>query len=277
LLEVSDTKVVVTIFEYSDYKRYVEKRIHAMPGRGRGEFRKIADHLRMHPTMVSQVFKGDKDLTREQALDLCVYFGLGELETEYFLALVDFERAGSEKLKSRVRKQLTVIKTQSLKLANRLPSETRLSEEARAIFYSNWQYSGIRLLTSIEGYNNVDEIAAYFRISKARAGKIVEFLVQTGLCISADGKLKMGPRQTHLEADSPLVQRHHSNWRLKAMQRYENLTDEELCYTGPMSISAEDFSKIREMLVQLVQGTTKIATTSKEEGLACLNIDWFRY
>lgn len=267
----------MTVFEFTEYKRYVEKRLRFMPGRGRGEFRKIADQLRMHPTMVSQVFKGDKNLTREQALELCNYFGLGELETEYFLALVDLERAGSEKLKMRIKKQIDSIKAQSLKLTNRLPSETRLTEEARAIFYSSWQYSGIRLLTSVEGYNDLDQIAEYFGISKAKAGKIIDFLVHTGLCISDDGRLKMGPKQTHIEADSPLIQRHHSNWRIKAMQRYESLTESELCYTGPMSVSNDDFSKIRELLVQLIQGTTRIATTSREEKLACLNIDWFEF
>jgi uncharacterized protein (TIGR02147 family) len=248
-----------------------------MPKRGRGEYRKIATQLRMHPTMISQVFKGDKHLTREQAVDLCEYFGLPELETDYFLALVDFERAGSKRLTLKIKKQLESLKLRSLKLAARLPVETKLTEEARAVFYSDWSYSGVRLLSSIEGFQNIDQISEYFGIPKTKVAKIIDFLLHQGLCVAEDGKIKMGPKQTHLEADSPLIQRHHSNWRLKAIQRYEKLTEKELCYSGPMSIGRKDFERIREMLTQLIQQTTKIATDSKEETLACLNIDWFHF
>jgi len=247
-----------------------------MPKRGRGEYRKIAETLRMHPTLVSQVFKGNKDLTREQALDLSNYLGLGELETDYLVTLVDFARSGTSELKGRMKKHIEKLRVQSLKLSARLPTETQLTEEARAIFYSNWYYSGVRLLTSIQAYQSVDRIAEYFGISKSKTGKILDFLLRNGLCVLDEGNIKMGPRQTHLEAESPLVQRHHTNWRLKAMQRYENLTESELCYSGPMSIAEKDFFKIREMISQLIQDATKIATTSREETLVCLNVDWFK-
>jgi adenylosuccinate lyase len=42
-------------------------------------------------TIMSQVFKGDRQLTLEQASDLCRFFGFTELETEYFIALVEFK------------------------------------------------------------------------------------------------------------------------------------------------------------------------------------------
>lgn len=267
----------MNIFDFEHYKTYVLNRIRSMPRGGHGEFRHIAKSLRVHPTMVSQIFRGDKELTREQAVELCEHFGMADYESQYFLALVDLERAGTKKLKQRIQAQLTALKAASLKLSARMPAEKKLTDEARATFYTNWQYSGIRLLSSIEGYQTVDSIADYFGIPKSRVGKIIEFLVGHGLCVSEDGEIRMGAKQTHLEADSPLIQRHHANWRIKAMQAHESLSAEELCYTGPMSISKKDFEKIRELIAQTVQQTTKIAVNSGEEILACLNVDWFKF
>lgn len=268
----------MSVFDFANYKLYVLKRISQLPSHGRGEFRRISVYLRLHPTMISQIFKGDKNLSREQALELCVYWGLSALESEYFLLLVDFGRAGSARLKAHTQNQIDLLKAKSLKLVNRIPSEGALTAESRAIFYSNWAYSGIRLATSIDKLRNIDAISRYFGMPNGGVARILEFLVESGLCfIDENHDFRMAVRQTHLEADSPLVQRHHANWRLKAMHRHENLTEAELCYTGPMSLSFDDFGRIRELLVQLVQQTTKIAKTSEEQMLGCLNIDWFKF
>jgi hypothetical protein len=42
---------------------------------------------------------GDRDLTVEQALSLCEFFGFIELEADYFVSLVERERAGTHQLK----------------------------------------------------------------------------------------------------------------------------------------------------------------------------------
>ena len=67
--------------------------------RGRGEFRRISLALGMHTTLVSQVFRGRKSLTEEQAGGLARYMGLGTLETDFLLKLVQRERSGSEELR----------------------------------------------------------------------------------------------------------------------------------------------------------------------------------
>lgn len=87
------------IFEFQNYKAFIRSMITNHPDLGHGSIKKMAAALRVHPSLISQVLNGIKDLTSEQANDIAGFFCLSELETEYFLCLVDIERAGTTRLK----------------------------------------------------------------------------------------------------------------------------------------------------------------------------------
>ena len=104
---------------------------------------------------------------------------------------------------------------------------------------------------------------------------MMQFLTDTKLIIVEGPLYKMGPQRTHLESSSPLIQKHHSNWRLKALQRSDSLDPEELMYTSPVSLSREDFKIIREDLVLMIKKVLDRVHPSPAEEVACLNIDFF--
>jgi plasmid maintenance system antidote protein VapI len=87
------------LFEQDDYKAFVRNRLRAMPFEGRGQYRRMAEFLRVHPTLISQIFRRERELTPEQASDLAVFLGLDPEQSEYFLTLVELSRAGSLRLK----------------------------------------------------------------------------------------------------------------------------------------------------------------------------------
>ena len=275
---MSEAAIPKSFFEFSNYKEWVQFRIQSMPKRGRGEFQRIANHLRMHTTRVSHIFGGSEHLTLEQASTLANYFGFSGLESEYFVTLVNLERAGNEDLRRILKKQCEQIRERSQQLVQRLPSDRVFSEHEKAVFYSNWYYSGVRLLTSIEGYNDIDRIAQRFDLPRNLVKRILEFLVSTGLCVEENGNYRMGPKKTHLEADNSMVTRMHANWRMMALARHPKITATELAFSAPMSLRSEDASKIRELLVQTIERVVKIpATTEKPDKLSCLTIDWFDF
>lgn len=247
-----------------------------MPKGGRGEFNKMAQALRMHTTRVSQIFNGDMNLTVEQAADLCRYWGLAQSEAEFFLLLVQLERAGSQEARAIYKRQIDSTRARSKDLRERVSIERALSESERAIFYSSWFYSAARLLTSIEEFQTLDAISERLQQPRDRMREVLDFLVSTGLCIEEDGRYSMGPKTTHVEASSPLSLRHHSNWRLRAIQRQEKIGQNELTYTCPVSINRKDQAKLRELLIQTIQDFLKTVTESEPpEMVACLLIDWF--
>jgi hypothetical protein len=189
---------------------------------------------------------------------------------------VNYARAGSVELREVFLKQIETQKKNQQQLANRVSRSRDLTSEERSIYYSNWIYAAIRNLSAIENYRQPGKIAAKLGIELPLLNQVLEFLLSTGLCVAGPDGIRPGPQMTHLEAASPLVSRHHGNWRIKAMERHPMLrVDEELAYTAPMTLSATDVAKIRALLADLVQKTDEIVGPSPSEKLYCMCLDWF--
>lgn len=265
------------LFDAPGYREFVVQTVRALPKGGRGEYLKIAAHLSIHTSTLSQVLAGTKNLTLDQACALGDYFGLGELETQYLLHLVEFERAGTPRLRATLTREMEKLKAQSTQLSAVVPGKRALSEGEKATFYSNWFYPGIWALTSIPGSQTREAISRVMGLPRDLVNRVVEFLLQTGLCQEQGGLLRPGTTYVHLEADSPFIGRHHASWRLKAMERHPVLTETEIAYSSPMSLSHEDAKKIRKLVIEWVEQVNRIRDPSPCEALYCLNVDWVRF
>jgi uncharacterized protein (TIGR02147 family) len=267
-------KTKLSIYSYEDYRLYLKDWIEHSDT-PRGQLTRISETALIHKTTLSQVLKGDKDLSLEQIHKVSEYMGLQTHEAEYLILLVNFSRAGSSSLKSLFQKQMKRILNERKSLVKRVTRSREMSTEERSIFYSNWIYAAVRNLTSIPKYQDRQSIAKYLHISQKKSNEVIEFLLSTGLCVEGQGKIKVGPQMTHIEATSPLVSRHHGNWRVKAMDKHPVLRDDELAYTAAMTLSAEDAERIRELMSEIVEKTDKIVTDSPSEKLYCMCLDWF--
>jgi hypothetical protein len=87
--------------------------------------------------------------------------------------------------------------------------------------------------------------------------------------------LHMGTQRTFLSKTSPFITNHHTNWRLRAIETSKNLSDQELMFSFPMSISEKDFARIREMFAEIISKSSLIIKDSPSERVACMNIDLF--
>lgn len=262
-----------SLFEMDDFRDYVREWVRA---RGRGEFRKISLALSMHSTLVSQIFRGRKCLTEEQASKLCEYMRINALETDYFLKLVQIERAGTEQLRTVYVRHLMQIRASASEIKSRVPSAKNLTDQDRALFYSSWQYSVVRLLTSMERFQTLDSIARYMNISVSRVQEILSFLVSRGLCQESKGRYVRTEKNTHVEAGSPLAIRHHQNWRARSFDLQERMSTSDLAFTASVSISKKDMAKVRAILIDTISEISKIVESSEEEEIVYLGLDWIK-
>lgn len=258
------------LFTHNDYKNVVNLNAE------RGIYAKLAQHLNVHTTLISHIFKGDKHLSLEQAALVADFFGYNDLETEYFMALVQKEKAGNVSYRSYAQKQVEQLKEKSKKLSERIPIKAKLTEQDKAIFYSQWYYSGLRLLASIPTFANEEKIKKYFDLPAKTINEVLNFLLKTGLCKRDQRKLSVGPAHTYIGSDSPLVTRHHGNWRLKVLEQATQLSEQDLMFTGPLTISAQDALEVRELLVKMVEKIKSTVDKTEPEELYCLNIDWVK-
>lgn len=262
------------IYDYLDYKEYVQKRVKSMPHGGRGEYSNIAKAISLNSVVVSQVFKGKRDLSLEQGFLLAKYFGFSDLEQEYFQNLIQFSKSNLKEHKNYILNKLKMIRSQSMETKN-IISTHELSDEAKSIFYSDWHYSAVRLCVSIATYNTVDRIADRLSLSKAKTQKIVSFLLKHGLLSEEQGVLKKGPSHTHLPPDSPYINRYHASWRSKAIQNMDEILNHERFITFPMSLSPAALVNIKERIAELIQDLNKTLENTDVTTLGCMNIDLF--
>jgi len=169
------------------------------------------------------------------------------------------------------------LRTQAQRLETRLPKDRELGETEKGVFYSNWIYSAVRNLTALETYNSIQAIADYLKLPRSQVKQVVEFLLETGLCVPTPKGFRSGPKRTHVGASSPFVSRHHQNWRLKGFGQMDLKREDDLFYTGPMSLSRELEAKIRNDLLAFIEKMNKQIHPSRSEVVRCLNIDWFQY
>ena len=262
--------------EHDSYKAFFRAWLKAQPKQGHGILRKLALHLKVHTTMLTHVFRGESHLSMEHAVKVASFLGLDEPETEFFMNLVQRDRAGSVECRRYFDQQLAKAREKSQKLKNRLERRSELGEESRARFYSDWTYSAAHLLQAIEGFDTPRAISDFLRLPPSETRKILSFLVESGLSEEKGGRYRIGTASTFLPSDSPFSRQFQRNWRLRVLQQSHDLRDEELAFTNPVVVRHDDFAKIRERLIELIKDFGRVAEPSACETLACLNIDWVK-
>jgi uncharacterized protein (TIGR02147 family) len=266
----------MTLFEHADYKVFIKNWLKSQPKAGRGLLKQWSEKLGVSTTLMSQIFNADKELSLELASEFCDLMNFSDGEADYFLMLVEYSRAGSVSLRKRLKRKIESEQKKAQNIGQRLKVE-ELPDFTKAIFYSNWMYTGIRNLTAIPGLQTVDSLAEHLKMPRVQIQKVIEFLLENGLCVMEKGKLHVGPKRTHIGANSPLVAKHHQNWRLQSFQKMPLQKEEDLFFTFPMSLSKADAKKIRQYLPSVIEEIHKIVGPSDSEEVRCLNIDFFEY
>ena len=189
--------------------------------------------------------------------------------------MIQLDRAGTEVLKKYWQEKKSAIETEKNRLGQRFHKHRELNDEQRTVFYSSWMYVAAWVCTAIEGGQTISQMADRFHITRTKAEEILLFLVNCGICDETDGVFSIGETHVHVPNESPHVTKHHINWRMRGIQRMDTRDAKELFFTSPMSISQEDFAKIREKLTATIQDIVRTAKDSPAEDLFCLNIDFF--
>lgn len=264
------------IFKYSSYRDYLRDWIEQAKHARLSNIAKVAQVAQVHPTFLSQVFSGRKELSLEQGAFVSDYLDHSRIELDYFLVLINLERAGTTRLKKYWNQRRIEIEGEKHRLGARFKPHRELSSEQRAVFYSSWIYAAVWASTAIASGQSESDIATRFQIDHSRASKIVNFLVEAGLCVLHGELYRISDLHVHVPADSPYVFKHHMNWRIRAINRFDDLQPDELLYTSPMSVSKADFALIREKLRVFIQEIIEIGKASEADEVICLDIDLFR-
>lgn len=265
----------MVIWEFQKYRAYLMSRLGG-DGARTGLRKKLAEHIPVHTTFVTQVMKGRAELSLEQAESVNDFFEHSEAEGEYFLLLVMHERAGTKTLKKRFAQKIEVMRNERLNVQSRIGAKEAISEKDREKFYSSYIYGAVHVLTSLPQFQQVESLAAGLRLSKARVQEIVDFCIRIGVLKLEKGQLTPGSTHIHLGNQSELVLKHHQNWRQQAIQSLQFLDKEDLHYSACVSLTESDAFRVKEGLLAHLKDQVQLISNSREEVAYVLNLDFHK-
>ena len=263
-----------TPFSHTDYKAYLRSVI-ANSDQTWGQVSKLADAAGCQRSYFSRAINAEVHLTPDHAYGLSEYLGLNEQETEYFLLLLEQDRASTARYRKRIKAKMHELKQRHEDLRNKVNRPIASFEEREFHYYSNWIYSAIHIGVSIPKLQTANALAEHLQIPLAMVEHTLKQLETWNLVKQEKGKWKFAGAELHVSKDSPLVAFHHMNWRQRATFDAQVRKPESLHFTVVQSIDRAAYEKIKQKLLQMIDEASAIAGPAKEEILICFNADFF--
>lgn len=264
--------MIKEVFEFKDYRDYLKSTLDAE----RGRRAHLAQALRVQPAFVSRVLAGQADFSQEHGILINGFLQHREQESEFFMTLLDLGRAGSKALRDYHLRKLEMIREKRLLVSERIGVKQSLSKEDQMTYYSAWYYAAIHILLLVREMNTPKKIAEHLNLPGLLVKDVLDFLVATGLASVGKDGYGPGVSRIHLTNESPMISKHHTNWRIRAIEALEKKNPRHLHYSGPICISHEAADQIREKLLRLLSEIEPLIRDAKEEDIYCLDLDFFK-
>lgn len=264
------------VFGFSDYREFVTHKIQTDHS-GRGYQKKLALAAGCQSSYLSQVLSSQANLTVEQAIGLCSYWSFDEDETEFFITLVQHDRAGTVKLKEHLLTKMEAIRVKRRKLSTRFQTTSQITPGQELEYYSTWYLPVIHTMIAIPSFRYPRAIATQLNLELQTVENALVSLQKSGLAEKTDHGWINTARSIHLKSESPLNFAYHNNIRQmagRAMQKSK--PGENIHYSAVYSLSQSDFDKLKQQMINTLEESRKVVMDSKEETTAVFAMDFFR-
>jgi uncharacterized protein (TIGR02147 family) len=266
----------INLYEFKDYRHYLTA-LAGSKGARTGVKLKIANAIRCQPAYISQVLSERAHLSLEQAEILSDYLGHSTDEKNFFILLVQKNRAGTATLVNFFQGKIDEVYQKRMTLVERIGKiKSALSPEQCSIYYSSWQYAAVHIAVTIAELRTLTELGTFFGISTSRVSNILDFLISCGLVKKTSGRYSATVSNIRIGKDSHVILKHHTNWRTQAIESLEREKIDDLHYSGVFSLSKKDSIRIKDLILKTLNDNLKLISASPvEEELYCYNIDFF--
>ena len=272
------------IFLFDDYKTYLKKRVDSEKDNW-GLWAKLAKAANCQATYLSSAIKGKVHLTAEHILGISQFWKLSENETDYFLFLLEYNKAGTKELKNYFKNKIQKIKHEYENLGSRLKLPKLEIGARENIYYSAWYWSALHVIVSIPEYQTTHAIAHRLLLPIDFVEQALKELEKLDI-VGFDGKKwKMKTADLHIPKNSLMIGIHHNNWRQKAVMNstMSNFVmshssiphSNSVHYTAVYSLSKSDYQHLKDKMRDLIEHSRKLVAPSKEEELVCFTCDLF--
>lgn len=272
---------MVVVFEYDDYVNFLSDWIISRPKKGRGVKTEMAHYMGCLPAHITKVLNRDVSLTLEQAAKVLTFLELSSLEGHYFLGLVELGRAGNNELRDLIIERLEELREKIQKAARIGAKDFEFTEKDSDIYYSNWLFLGIEILSSIKDIQTLEAICKSLNISKSQAMEVLSFLIEKNLVERIDDKfvIKELSLKTNPVPGASNLKNHHKNWRTRALVSLDSKLENNVNFTGVISFPGVLAPVIRESLIATIKDINEMISVHPDDPdtAYCLCLDFFNF
>jgi len=268
---------MITVFNFTDYKKYLSEKLAEIGKTERGLKQKVADHIGCQASYLSQVLNGKPDFTLDQAFKLNQVLHHDKVEAKYFILLVELSRAATKELKTFFLDQIKELQQMRFDLKKRLRDTDHISNEDANKYYSTWFYSAIHIALAIPEYQNSKALSQKLHLPEDIVVEVIRFLESCGLIENIKGQYQFTKKRIHLDRNSDFVHRSHINWRSQSLQSVEKNLKSDLHFSTVFAVSKDDFENIKEVFIQAIESARKIMPPSPSEEICAITLDVFKY
>lgn len=192
-------------------------------GKTKLTFSALAERIGVQKTYVSRIMAGTACWSGDQAFLISEELGLEVDEAKYFSLLVEFERSGLEKRKSRLRAEIKELRRRNLRARHTLQETKMLPEQGLPERYLADPYHSIAhvYLTIGKHQRHMSRLAQLIGVSLPHLQSILEVLEGMGVLRYDRVKdlIQMKEQRIHTPTGSSLVQANQLLYRAMALDR----------------------------------------------------------
>lgn len=243
---------MIVIYNFADYKEYINARIHRLKNKGRGTYSRIAEFLEVSNVLVSQVLNGDRNFSRDKAFLLTLFFKMTEAETDYFMNLFEKNVTPDQSHKQYLQARLSKIKKEIMEAE--FDIKKSVPDDFQKTYYSSWLYSAVRLSLMKDDISTIEDLSKFLGYPEDTLNPILEDLISAQLIRRLDDhSYKVTSRSLHLAFPSEHLKNHHMNLKnLEVNRIISGIQEGEVCYSSMVVTSRqvieEQIAKLRECI-----------------------------
>lgn len=264
------------IFTYQDYRQVVRHKIKENRD-VRGYQSILAKAAGCQRSYFSQALNGQVQLTPEHGLGLARLWNLSSEETDHFMDLIHWDRAGNRELGNYYAARVKARQKAREDLVHRLSLKPSALTDDKTIYYTSWYHGAIHILCTIPQFQTPEAMAHRLQMPMAMVMKSLNLLIELDLIqVTPQGRYLPKSFNIHLPRSSPWTHVNHAQWRQRANFSLMGNDGDGVHYTAIHSLSHADIKRLKEMLYQFIESSRVIVQDSKEEEMICVTLDLFR-
>lgn len=266
-----------SLYQATNYQEFLKREFPKI-GKDRGKRKRLSEYLRCQTSFVSQVISGYAHFSVEHILSVSDFLALNPEEKEYLVLLLQRDRAGTKRLRDYFESKLEKKRSKLHVINEHLKVKDVPESLEQYVYYSSWMHSACHILCALPQFSTIDKLKQHIGGPAESFNQAIEFLEQSNFIEREGTKLKIKRTRVHLEPNSPMILKHHANWRFKAIESFEKTKRrEDLHFTAIYGISKQDAKQIRLELLQQLKNIESTVIQSKEEAPYVFLLDFWEF